>query len=335
MQIDSFELEEERLKKEIIDRRAKKVLAQLPEGLKPEGPRLAAIVEDCGAVAIVSADPCYGACDLPLLEAETLGVDLIIHYGHTEMMEPERSSVPIVYMEAKASADVGEAVMGAIGCLKPWREIGLATTIQHIHKISEAKEILENAGKTVYIGDAGRAANPGQVLGCDYSNAKVLSGKVEAFVFVGGGRFHALGLSLATMKPTVVADPFEKRAYSIEADAQKLIRKRWASISEANEAENFGVIIGLKPGQKDIGVALRVKRDLEKSGRRAVLLAVREITSSALSQFPTVDAYVNTACPRIALDDSSLFAKPVLTVKEAYVALGKARWEDILKEGIV
>ena len=332
---DPFELEENRLKKEIQRHKARKVLLQLPEGLKPRGPRLAPLIEDVGATAIISGDPCYGACDLPLCGAESLGVDLIIHYGHTEMMEGKKTPVPITYIEAKANIDIKATVEKAVDQLDPWNRIGLATTVQHMHMIHEAKDILERAGKTVYIGHAGHTEYPGQVLGCDYSNAKSVLDKVEAFLFVGGGRFHAIGLYLATMKPTVVADPFENRAYPLEADAQKIVKKRWAEICEAKEAEEFGVIIGLKSGQCNIEAALGIKQALEENGKRAVLLALREITSAALLQFPTVEAYVNTACPRIALDEPSFFMKPVLTVREAFVALGKTRWEDLLEEGFV
>ncbi|MFQ6074501.1 MAG: diphthamide biosynthesis enzyme Dph2, partial [Candidatus Bathyarchaeia archaeon] len=60
----AFYLEEETLRNEIDKRNAKRVLIQLPEGLKAEGPRLATIVEKAGALPIISADPCYGACDL-------------------------------------------------------------------------------------------------------------------------------------------------------------------------------------------------------------------------------------------------------------------------------
>ncbi|MEM2914683.1 MAG: diphthamide synthesis protein, partial [Candidatus Bathyarchaeia archaeon] len=187
---------------------------------------------------------------------------------------------------------------------------------------------------TVYIGDAGFAKYPGQIVGCDYSNVTSISDKVEAFLFVGGGRFHALGLYLATLKPTVVADPFEKRAYSVDAEGQKVIMKRWADISKAKQATNFGVIIGLKTGQSNIETALKIKEDLEKNQRKAVLLALREITPSALLQFPTLEAFVNTACPRIALEESG-FNKPVLTTKEVYVAIGKLNWEILLKKGMI
>ena len=330
-----FELEEKRLKEEIQKRGVKRVLVQLPEGLRPDGPRLATVVEDAGATAIVSGDPCYGACDLPIYEAQALAVDLIVHYGHTRMMRDMETPLSVIYIEARSKVDVKAAVEKAVDRLQLWNRIGLLSTVQHVHVLDKVKKILEGAGKTVYIGDAGNTKYPGQVLGCDYSNAKLITRRVEAFLFVGGGRFHALGLSLATMKPTIVADPFEKTAYSIEMDVQKILKRRWAEISRAKEAGNFGVLIGLKPGQRNLEVAVRIKEDLEKNGKKAVLLAMREITPMTLSQFPTLEAYVNTACPRVALDEPLVFTKPVLTVKEAHVMLGKMRWEDLLREGII
>ena len=38
-------------------------------------------------------------------------------------------------------------------------------------------------------------------------------------------------------------------------------------------------------------------------------------------EFPNIDAYVNTACPRIILDAPGKFQKPILTVNEFMVAL--------------
>jgi 2-(3-amino-3-carboxypropyl)histidine synthase len=241
--------------------------------------------------------------------------------------------VPTVYIEAKARVNVKEAVKKAIPLLKRWNNIGLITTVQHAHMINEARELLLEAGKTVAIGDMGRLKHAGQVIGCDYSNAKSVLKDVEVFLFVGGGRFHAIGATLATAKPTIVADPFEKRAYSIEKEVQKIIRQRWASIREAEKAKSFGVFVGLKPGQKRFDAAIEIKKKLEKNGRRATLLAAREIAPNALMQFPNIEAFVNTACPRVALDEASKFLKPVLTFNEALVVLGEMDWEELCRKG--
>jgi 2-(3-amino-3-carboxypropyl)histidine synthase len=327
-----FDFEEERIKQEIKKLEAKRVLIQLPEGLKPEGPRLARIVEKIGALPIVSTDPCYGACDLATAEAEGLGVDLIIHYGHAKLLKYER--VPTIYVEARATIKVDDAVEKALPLLEKWRKIGLATTVQHVQTLDNVKEILLHAGKTVVIGDAGHVNYPGQVIGCDYSNAKSIASDVEAFLFVGGGRFHALGVALSTSKPTIVADPYEKRAYSVNEEARKVLKQRWASIEEAKKAKTFAVLVGLKPGQKRLEEALNIKAKLEKNGKTTHIFVVRNIYPEVLMEFPTVNSYVNTACPRISLDDTSKFQKPVLTMNETLVVVGELSWEELCRKGL-
>lgn len=327
-----FDFEEERVKQEILKLKAKRVLIQLPEGLKPEATRLAEIIEKSGALPIISADPCYGACDLATVEAESLGVDLIIHYGHSKLLKYER--VPTIYVEARATMNVNAAVEKALPMLENWQKIGLTTTVQHVQTLDDVREILLRAGKTVVIGDAGRLNYPGQVIGCDYSNAKSIANDVEAFLFIGGGKFHALGVALSTSKPTVVADPYEKRAYSVDKEAEKIIKQRWASIEEAKTAKTFAVLVGLKPGQKKLEEALNVKKKLEESGKTACLFVAKEVTPEVLMEFPTVEAYVNTACPRVSLDDASKFQKPVLTINEALVVIGGLSWEDLCREGL-
>jgi 2-(3-amino-3-carboxypropyl)histidine synthase len=264
-------------------------------------------------------------------EAESLGVDLIVHYGHAKLLKYEK--VPTIYIEARATISVAEAVEKALPLMENWRKIGLATTVQQVQTIDEAKEMLIRAGKTVMVGDAGRLNYPGQVVGCDYSNAKSIAGDVEGFLFIGGGRFHALGLAISTFKPTVVADPYEKRAYSIDEEAQKVQKQRWASIQEAQKAKIFAVLVGLKPGQKRLEEALTIREKLEKAGKDAFLFAVREITPEVVMNFPTVDAYVNTACPRVSLDEPSKFQKPMLTLNEALVVVGEVSWKELCKKG--
>ena len=327
-----FDFEEERLKQEITKSGAKRVLLQLPEGLKPEGLRLAKIAEEVGALPIISADPCYGACDIAFSEAEGLGADLIVHFGHSKLVPVDRT--PAIYIEVKATVSVDKAVEQALPLLTKHAKIGLATSVQHLQTLSHAKAILVRNGKAVVIGDSGQLSYPGQVLGCNYSNVKSIANQVDAFLFIGGGLFHALGVALSTSKPTVVADPYDNRAFSVDIEAQKIIKQRWAGIEEAFKAKTFGVFIGLKPGQKKVDLALKVKALAEKHGCDAYLFAAREITPETLLEFPSVDAYVNTACPRISLDAPKKFSKPVLTVNEFMVAVGESSWEKMLKKGL-
>ncbi|HLN44170.1 MAG TPA: diphthamide biosynthesis enzyme Dph2 [Candidatus Sulfotelmatobacter sp.] len=328
-----FDFEEERIRQEITKLDAKRVLLQLPEGLKPEATRLAQVVEKAGALPIISANPCYGACDLAMDEAELLGVDMIIHFGHARMVRYEE--VPTIYIEARATTTVDEAIAAALPLVKNWKTIGLATTVQHIQLLDQVRERLLREGKVVVIGDAGKINYAGQVTGCNYSNVKSISDEVDAFLFIGGGRFHALGIALSTSKPTIIADPYEGRAHSISDDAQKVVKQRWAAIEQATHAKLFGVLVGLKLGQMHLDLSLKVKETIEQLGKTAYLLAVKEVTPEVLLEFPMIEAYVNTACPRISLEAPSKFSKPVLTIPEFRVVSGETTWKNLIRKGLL
>jgi 2-(3-amino-3-carboxypropyl)histidine synthase len=326
-----FDFEEERIKQEIIKLGAKRVLLQFPEGLKPEGPRIAEIVETTGALPIISADPCYGACDVAFNEAESLGVDLILHFGHAKLVIPK---IPTVYVEARSTVAVKEAVVKALPLLSKYNKIGLATTVQHLDTLTQARTILVKAEKTVLMGNCEQMNYPGQVTGCNYGNVKSIAEEVEAFLFVGGGLFHALGIALSTSKPVFIADPYDNRAFSINDEVQKILKQRWACVQEAKKAKTFGVIVGSKPGQKHLDQALTTKELAEKHGKTAYLLTAREIIPETILEFPSIDAYVNTACPRISFEATQKFSKPVLTINEFMVVTGESSWESMLKKGL-
>ncbi|MCL2642156.1 MAG: diphthamide biosynthesis enzyme Dph2 [Candidatus Bathyarchaeota archaeon] len=327
-----FDFEEERIRQELQRLAAKRVLIQLPQGLKPEATRVAKMVEETGALAMISADPCYGACDIATNEAESLEADVIIHFGHSKFVKHE--TVSTIYVEARALVNINEPLEKALQLLKGYSKIGLVTSVQHLQTLSETREFLVRSGKTVIIGAAGHVGYAGQVIGCDYSNVKSIDDEVDAYLFVGGGIFHALGIALNTSKPTFVVDPYDNRAFSLSEFAQKLLKQHWACIEQAKNAQNIGILIGLKPGQKRLEDALKVKELIEKHDKTAYLIAIREVTPEALLDFPTIDAYVNTACPRISLDAPEKFVKPLLTINEFMVASGEASWESMLKKGL-
>jgi len=77
-----FSLELDRVTKEIKAAQAKRVLIQLPDGLKPEAPLVVRHIEQTtGATVFIWLSSCFGACDLPM-GLESLKIDLLIAFGH-------------------------------------------------------------------------------------------------------------------------------------------------------------------------------------------------------------------------------------------------------------
>jgi 2-(3-amino-3-carboxypropyl)histidine synthase len=244
-----YDLEEARLIDEIKKRSSRRVVLQLPEGLKPHAARLAEKLQAAtGAEVLVSGDPCYGACDLALHQMKELRADLLIHVGHAPIPD-EDAHDDIVYVEARSDEKIEKPLVEALKLLKDEKSIGLAASVQHLHLLRPAKESLEQAGKTVWMGKAsGRLKHDGQILGCDYGSVLSIADKVESFVVIAGGDFHALGVSLSTGKRTIVADPYQQTARDTAHIVDKILRQRYATILKFKEARRVGIVVGTDTG---------------------------------------------------------------------------------------
>lgn len=325
-----YNLEAERVSDYINRNNSKKVLIQLPDGLRPKAFHLVRILrERTDAELLLLGDSCYGACDIPFRQANELEADLLIHYGHSRML-PD-TDIPVLYIELKVEINVDDFVDKSFRLLGEWRTVGLATTIQHIHQIGEIAETLRLKGIRTIIGREGeRTVYAGQVLGCDYSSARFIADEVDGFLFIGGGRFHSLGLAMATGRPVIAFDPYISSVTMLgEEEHKRLAKKRMAAIIAAKKARRIGIIVSLKPGQFELSIARSLRDGLERQGKEANIICLDDIRYEKLGNFSEADAFIDTACPRIAIDGVGDLRRPILTIEEAHMLLGEKRWEEI------
>jgi 2-(3-amino-3-carboxypropyl)histidine synthase len=292
---------------------------QAPEGLKRATPNIAKQISRLtGAEVIISGDPCFGACDVDMDLCRE--VDLMLHLGHSELGE---SPSNVVFLEARMRDDLRPVVQKACGILRTKR-VGVATTIQHIHKLNEALAVLKDHGIEGVLGPAGgRIKHPGQVLGCSYRAAKGLD--VDEYLFIGTGQFHPLGIALATGKRVVVADPASGNVSEIDTDP--MLRRRFGAISRALNARKFAILVSKKPGQKRLQLARRIKALGEAKGLEMFLVYLDNIEPDRLLNIGA-EAAVSTACPRVALDDAAKYKIPILTPPEFEVLLDERKWVE-------
>ena len=165
-----------------------------------------------------------------------------------------------------------------------------------------------------------------QMFGCDFSTVFSLRDSVDAFCFLGESEFHAVGLALATGKPTFMLDPYMEEVVDMEKAADERRKRAILAVYKALDARVFGVITGMKEGQKMLGRSKWITQRLESNGRKVVQLALRDITPERLAPHREIEAFVQTACPRISVDGFN-FDRPVLSIPqaEALVALMEGR----------
>ena len=360
MDLDRHDFELDDLVERIKANDNRLVALQVPEGLKMQALEMMDSIEDkSDAKVILAADPCYGACDLVHDKMRMMGVELVAHMGHSQMNidsgmpthfipvtydgDPELA-VALPFLEShraialsrlravveKSDLDEGaakERFLDAVGRVAPLTGtmLGLVGSIQHLHLLEEFKSRLEKIGFDVIIPVGGnRLTFPGQVLGCNYSGDDPSIGH---YLFLGSGDFHPIGLVLHTGKPLTMLDPYTGEASEMSFERiERILRQRFGLIMAVDTATSFGILIGEKPGQMRRNLAIRMKRLLQNHGKKGYLLALDHVGPDLIDFYP-VDAFVNTACPRIAIDDSTRYSKPLITPYELEVALGEKQWE--------
>ena len=162
-----------------------------------------------------------------------------------------------------------------------------------------------------------------RILGCYYQ--PLVKSNVDAYVVVAGGYFHAVGLALALgmSKPVYRADPYTGMVENVTDIARRWLAKRYWVIRQAMNAQRFGVIVGLFPGQYRPGVVDTVTKLLKRAGRDYKLLYSERLNREYLDNLSPddYDAFIVTSCPRLAIEDLGDYWKPVLTPGEAFMAI--------------
>ena len=299
------------------------VALQLPEGLKIRATEISDyLTEKTGVETLIVGLPCYGACDLYDYKGKT---DALVHFGHSPI--PSQGDDPnVLYIESRADADVDDGILELLKDLP--ERIGLLATIQYLDLIPKVKSILERSGRKVCVGTGDRRiAYPGQVLGCNCSSAEAVLIDVDAFLFIGEGDFHPLAAAFGIKKDVIVLNPVTKEVRDMAEIRDRILRKRFAAIQGAKNAQSFLVIVCSKIGQKRSEEADAAVERIRSRGLKAYKAVMEEITPLSLMSY-RVDAYVNTACPRVAMDDSAKYDHPMITLTELDIVLGDKEWDD-------
>jgi 2-(3-amino-3-carboxypropyl)histidine synthase len=324
---EEFDFELDKIASTIRERSCRKVMLQFPEGLKRRAPGVAAtLANKTGALVVISGEPCFGACDIPDTDA-----DLTVHFGHLPI--PCLSTKgSVLFIQARSNADPFPAMEKAMPFLGS--SVGLLTTAQHLHILGDMMEYLRSKGLRVLVGKGdGRLFAEGQVLGCNASCARAVAEKVDSFLFVGTGDFHPIAVALSTNKPVFIADPVSGMVRDVVELKDRLLRQRHAAIEKARQSRNIGILLSSKQGQRRERVALRINESLTAAGFGTALVELDLVTPQKLEAFG-LDAWVSTACPRLAVDDHATFSMPILTVTEAEILAGKRSWGEYIFDEI-
>ena len=321
---------------EVKKAKAKKVLVQLPEGIKQNAFEIQEEISKLGVEVVFSGETCWGGCSIAVNEARDARADLILHFGHAKFIDVDekKAGVKIIYIEVRDELNLLPILKKSLPSLKKYKTLGLSYSVQHKHDIPKVIKFYEHNGKKIILSEKiGFAAYEGHVVGCEYGGLKTIQNKVDCFVIL-GNQFHSMGAAIAVNKPVILLDVYNDDVRSMEEIRGKILKQRIISVEKVKDAKRIGILMEIKPGQKFGSPKLLIKK-LRDNGKEVIVISISEITPDKLMNFYNIDAFIELACPRIAVDDYAKYNKPIITYREAMVALGEKSWDDLIREGIL
>nr|NVI70993.1 putative diphthamide biosynthesis protein 1 [Cucujiformia] len=229
--------------------------------------------------------------------AKALGVDMLIHYGHSCLIPIDQTTgIKVLYIFVDIKIDPLHFIETIKLNFPSNTKLGLVSTIQFVTTLHGVANELKEAGYEVSIPQF-KPLSPGEILGC---TAPVLR-CVDVVIYLGDGRFHLEAIMIANPKVKAFKyDPYDKKFTQeyYDHDSMRSIRKN--IITEATKASSFGIIMGTLGRQGNTLVVEYIRKRLEEQNKQTVIILLSEIFPSKLELFDKLDAFVQIACPRLS-----------------------------------
>ncbi len=192
------------------------------------------------------------------------------------------------------------------------KRIILFTTVQYLNSLKEIEKQLKQKNKKPILIKTQNTKYKGQVLGC---NIGVIHEKADCILFIGDGMFHPIALGLNNNMPVFVFNPMSRKFFEISREELKQEAGRVkGALMKFHASKEIGVLISLKPGQNQLNEAIKLKEKFKEKNFSFLLFDT--INFSDLENFTFIECFINSACPRIAVDDRSKIRKPVVNIDD-------------------
>ena len=308
-----------------------RIALQFPDGLMCFSMLISDILSTFGKCdTIILGDITYGACCIDDIGCDILKCDLLIHYCHSCLVPSTKVLVEILYVFVEINIDIEHLVKTIEYNFDKSYYLYLLSSIQFNSSLFllKRKLIEKGYGTNNLIIPQCKPRVQGEVLGCTSPILYKKNGNC-AVIFICDGRFHME--SVMIQNPSFVFyqyNPFNHRFTLEEYDYNLMKKIRFDQIEQFKKANYFGIIFGTLGRQGNPYILKRLCKLLDEYNKKYIIIMLNEITETKIMNYNKCECFIQLACPRLSIDWSDQFTKPMLTPYEIYLALDQEKLEN-------
>ncbi len=208
---------------------------------------------------------------------------------------------------------------------KKYKTVALFASVQFVNNLDTVKKQLEENQIRVIMTTPDRVHVRGQLLGCNNFHGSLnLQAEVDSYLYLGDGRFHPLALVYSqknnlNLKEVICNDPLAKKITLLTInDVKSILKKYKGALIKFLSSKKVGVIITIKPGQEQFRPSLKLAEKFPD--KQFYYFVDNAVSFDQLENFPFIDVWVNTACPRLGFDEQEKFVKGAINLTDALAA---------------
>ena len=312
-----------------------RIALQFPDGLMCFSILISDILTTFGKCeTIILGDITYGACCIDDIDCQFLDCDLLIHYCHSCLVPSTKCLVEILYVFVEINIDINHLVKTIEYNFDNSNYLYLLSSIQFNSSLFLLKRKLIEKGydKNKLIIPQCKPRVQGEVLGC---TSPILNKKNENnyVIFICDGRFHMESVMIQNpLFKYYQYNPFNHR-FTIEEYDYKLMKNiRYKQMEIFKNINYIGIIFGTLGRQGNPSILKRLCSLLNKNNKKYIIIMLNEITQNKIINYNKCECFIQLACPRLSIDWSDQFTKPMLTPYEIYLILDPKKYKNDIYE---
>jgi len=185
-------------------------------------------------------------------------------------------------------------------------KITIVGTIQYKDYFKQIKNKLTELKKQPTIGIT-KQTTAGQILGCDVhlteKTKKTFKPDSDCFLYIGDGIFHPIKIAFTYNKPVYMLELRNGEIKKIDQkEVEKYSKRKKGALIKFLSSDKIGVLFTTKPGQNKNEDKTIKKLKTKYPNKTFYPFIAHEINFQSLENFPFIESWINTACPRIEED---------------------------------
>ncbi len=203
------------------------------------------------------------------------------------------------------------------------KKLTLVSIGQYINSLKKISSYLEKREIETKLVNSIHTNLKGQILGCH----RIDPGD---YLFLGEGKFHLEAFKANQINDHLTSINFDnylsknnkninvyyitelglnKYSFNIEKSIKKVLKKYTIFLKK----KEIGLLVSTKFGQKNTEVFKAKKRLEDRFKKKSFYIIIGDnLNNNSLKDFSYIEYFINTACPRISIDDGSFFERPIM-----------------------